>query len=97
MRYQDAQHYVYVFGLEWADDLLAALEGDPEAGAALAAHELTLADVRRWYLRTPHFQRVYAALIDYESDALTNPVDVLIGLIAEERARALVYRLDAAR
>lgn len=97
MRYYEAQHYVYVFGLEWAEELLIALERDPEAAAALAAHGLTLADVERYYLHPAHFQRVYTALIDDETDPLTSPVTVLIGLIAAERARSLVYRRGAAR
>jgi len=89
--------YVYVFGPEWADELMIALERDPEAAQALERHHMTLDDVRTYYLRAPHFQRVYTALVEHGYDPLISPVEVLIDLIAREKTLALLEyaRLEA--
>jgi hypothetical protein len=80
--------YVYIFGPEWADDLLTALARDPEAVRALEHHHLTLDDVRTYYLCPPHFQRVYDGLVERGCDPIISPAEVLIDLIAQERAQA---------
>lgn len=82
------QDYVYIFGPEWADDLLTALARDPEAARALEQHHLTLDDVRTYYLCSPHFQRVYAGLVERGWDPIITPAVVLIELIAQERVQA---------
>ncbi|MCS7072657.1 MAG: hypothetical protein NZM00_14215 [Anaerolinea sp.] len=79
------QDYVYVFGPEWGDDLLTALARDPEATRALEHNQMTLDDVRTYYLSPPHFQRVYASLVERGHDPIMSPAEVLIDLIAQEK------------
>lgn len=89
--------YVYVFGPEWAEELLIALGRDPEAARALERHRMTLDDVRTYYLRPPHFQRVFAGLVERGHDPIISPVEMLIDLIALEKTMALLEyaRLEA--
>jgi len=42
--------YVYVFGPEWADELLNFIERDPLAQSTMAQYGLTRDDVRSYWL-----------------------------------------------
>jgi hypothetical protein len=70
--------YVYVFGPEWADELLNLIERDPLAQSTMAEYGLTQVDVRRYYLAPAHFNEIYHQLIDQGDDFVNDPVETLL-------------------
>lgn len=70
--------YVYVFGPEWADELLNFIERDPLAQGTMAQYELTPDDVRSYYLAQPHFDQIYHQLIENGDDFVHDPVETLL-------------------
>lgn len=92
----NVQDYVFVYGVEWPEELLYMMASDPDAEAALIRYGVTLDDVRTYYLSPAHFPRVYAALIESGDDPLVTPVELLIVLIALEKGRTQ-HTISAAR
>lgn len=70
--------YVYVFGPEWADELLNAIERDPLAQNTMSEYGLTREDLRSYYLAQPHFDRIYRELLENGEDFVNDPVDTLL-------------------
>jgi hypothetical protein len=70
--------YVYVFGPEWADELLSFIERDPLAQGTMTQYGLTRDDLRSYYLAQPHFDRIYSQLLDSGDDFVADPVDTLL-------------------
>jgi len=81
--------YVYVFGPEWADELLDAIKRDPLAQNMMAEYELTCDDLRSYYLAQPHFDRVYQQLLDSGDDFVNDPVDTLLRAVKAEKELAI--------
>lgn len=81
--------YVYVFGPEWADELLNCIERDHLAQGTMAQYGLTSEDLRNYYLAQPHFDRIYRLLLEGGDDFVNDPVDTLLYAVksAKDNAR----------
>jgi hypothetical protein len=86
--------YVYVYGPEWADELLDAIERDPLAQVTMAENGLTRDDLRSYYLVQPHFDRIYCQLLDSGDDFVHDPVDALLQAVKTTKETAESYAHD---
>lgn len=70
--------YVFVYGIEWGDELISCFQGDPEAQSIMRRFGVTIEDVRRYYLRQPHFNHIYRQLVENAADEGRDPVEMLM-------------------
>ncbi|MBW4437167.1 MAG: hypothetical protein KME04_08530 [Pleurocapsa minor GSE-CHR-MK-17-07R] len=85
MRFEFDRDYIFIYGPEWADELEDCLRRDALAMRVMNRLNLTFADIRRYYLAKPYFQRVRAWLLD-QADRTIDPVELLLTAVCQEKA-----------
>lgn len=59
----------YAFGRVWADELLANFRDDPYAHRIMERLDLTMDDLRQYYVRQPFYDRVHARFCEHVARA----------------------------
>lgn len=88
MRFEFDRDYIFIYGPEWADELIDCLWRDPLAVRVMNRLNLTFDDVRVFYLSKPYFQRIRQWLLD-EADRAIDPVELLLNAIQQEKLNGL--------
>lgn len=88
MRFEFDRDYIFIYGPEWADELIDCLWRDPLATRMMQRLNLSFEDVRTFYLSKPYFQRIRQQLLD-EADRALDPVELLLSAIQQEKLKSL--------
>ncbi len=88
MRFEFDRDYIFIYGPEWADELIDCLWHDPLATRMMQRLNLSFEDVRVFYLSKPYFNRIRQWLLD-EADHAIDPVELLLNAIYSEKLNSL--------
>ncbi len=88
MQFEFDRDYIFIYGPEWADELIDCLWRDPLAVNMMGCLNLSFEDVRMYYLSQPGFQHIRRLLLD-EADHTIDPVELLLNAIYHEKMISL--------